>query len=65
MFFKPSDHKYFADIISKKPIDELNKDEKKERTLSMLLLKIKNGNTASRRTFMRILTDKAVTFLDQ
>ncbi|CAI4687743.1 CCQ_1a_G0042810.mRNA.1.CDS.1 [Saccharomyces cerevisiae] len=62
MFFKPSDHKYFADIISKKPIDELNKDEKKERTLSMLLLKIKNGNTASRRTSMRILTDKAVTF---
>ena len=62
MFFKPSDHKYFADIVSKKPTDELSKDEKKERTLLMLLLKIKNGNTVSRRTSMRLLTEKAVTF---
>lgn len=62
MFFKPSDHKYFAEIVSKKPIDELSKDEKKERSFLMLLLKIKNGNTASRRTSMRLLTEKAVTF---
>ncbi|CAI4050396.1 hypothetical protein SUVZ_13G4190 [Saccharomyces uvarum] len=62
MFFKPSDHKYFADIVSQKPTGELSKDEKKERSLLMLLLKIKNGNTASRRTSMRLLTEKAVTF---
>ncbi|CAI4048912.1 U2 snRNP complex subunit HSH155 SKDI_13G4190 [Saccharomyces kudriavzevii IFO 1802] len=62
MFVKPSDHKYFAAIMSKKPINELSKDEKNERAFLTLLLKIKNGNTASRRTSMRLLTDKAVKF---
>lgn len=61
-FFKPSDHKHFADTLLKKPIEELSKEEQKERSISLLLLKIKNGSSSSRKISMRTLTDKATEY---
>lgn len=61
-FFKPSDHKHFAEALQKKSTDTLNTEEQKERSLVLLLLRIKNGNTMARKVAMRALQDKCYEF---
>lgn len=57
-YFKESDKLYFLQKLDEKAVNSLTKEEKKERSLLLLLLKIKNGNTALRKHSMRHLTDK-------
>ncbi|CCD24017.1 U2 snRNP complex subunit HSH155 NDAI_0C03570 [Naumovozyma dairenensis CBS 421] len=61
-FFKPSDREHFAMTLEKRPLESLTEEEQKERALLVLLLKIKNGNAASRKAAMRTLTDKCLEF---
>ncbi|CCE93437.1 U2 snRNP complex subunit HSH155 TDEL_0G00700 [Torulaspora delbrueckii] len=61
-FLKPSDQKHFALALQDKPIEDLTKEEQKERTLVSLLLRIKNGNTASRKRAMKGLQEKCNDF---
>lgn len=61
-FFKESDHKHFAEILKDVPIENLSKDEQKERSLALLLLRIKNGNAPTRKVAMRTLDEKCNDF---
>lgn len=55
--FKPSDQKHFGPLLVHKPAQSLSKDEQQERSLLLLLLKIKNGDSISRKTSMKTLRD--------
>lgn len=57
-FFKPSDQKHFAPLLASKPTESLTKNEKREMSLLLLLLKIKNGDSASRKASMKLLRDR-------
>lgn len=61
-FFKESDKEHFAQTLKNEAKEDLTKEEQAERSLLILLLKIKNGNTASRKLAMKHLTDKALEF---
>ena len=61
-FLKPSDREHFSEALQKHEEDDMTKEEKKEKLLVGLLLRIKNGNTASRKISMRTLTERAVDF---
>src|SRR5271156_701480 len=53
-FFKAEDAQYFAKILKEEDETELSVEEMKERKITHLLLKIKNGN----KTEQRKITDK-------
>ncbi|KAG0660560.1 hypothetical protein C6P44_003064 [Monosporozyma unispora] len=55
-YFKPSDKLHFAKLIDKNIKDDPNPEVKNERSLLLLLLKIKNGTTAARKVAMKQLT---------
>lgn len=61
-FLKDSDHKHFADILQNVSEEQLTKEELKGRSLSLLLLKVKNGNTTVRKTALRTLYEKCNDF---
>ncbi|AQZ13520.1 HSH155 (YMR288W) [Zygosaccharomyces parabailii] len=61
-FFKPSDRKHFAQLLIEKPTEALTKSEKKERSLLSLLLKVKNGDTSSRKASLRTLRAKCYDY---
>ncbi|KAJ4897290.1 hypothetical protein Rs2_24084 [Raphanus sativus] len=58
-FMKPEDYQYFAALLNEENEEELSPDEQKERKIMKLLLKVKNGTPAQRKTALRQLTDKA------
>lgn len=58
-FFKDQDLKYFGKLIEQPDEANLSQDEIKERRIMKLLLKIKNGTPAVRKTSLRQLTDSA------
>ncbi|CCF56454.1 hypothetical protein KAFR_0B01550 [Kazachstania africana CBS 2517] len=61
-FFKASDKLHFAALINKKPFESLSDDEKRERHLLSLILRIKNGTSSIRKQATRQLTDKCQNF---
>lgn len=58
-FMKPEDYQYFGALLNEENEEELSPDEQKERKIMKLLLKVKNGTPAQRKTALRQLTDKA------
>uniref|UniRef100_A0A1J3GT84 Splicing factor 3B subunit 1 n=1 Tax=Noccaea caerulescens TaxID=107243 RepID=A0A1J3GT84_NOCCA len=56
---KPEDYQYFGALLNEENEEELSPDEQKERKIMKLLLKVKNGTPAQRKTALRQLTDKA------
>ncbi|PWN46416.1 ARM repeat-containing protein [Ceraceosorus guamensis] len=62
-FFKAEDQTYFKKILSGGDDEpSLSMEELKERRIMRLLLKIKNGTPAMRKTALRQITDKAREF---
>ena len=61
-YIKPDDMQYFGRLMDDVSEDSLSKDEKKERLIMTLLLKIKSGTPPQRKTAMRQITDKARGF---
>ncbi|KAH0892507.1 hypothetical protein HID58_054936 [Brassica napus] len=61
-FMKPEDYQYFGALLNEEKEEELSPDEQKERKIMALLLKVKNGTPAQRKTALRQLTDKAREF---
>ncbi|QLQ77818.1 hypothetical protein HG537_0A00650 [Torulaspora globosa] len=61
-FLKPSDHRYFAEVLQVQPLEELSSEQQKERLVVSLLLKIKNGTASVRKQAMRSLQDKCNDF---
>lgn len=59
---KPEDMQYFGRLLDTIEEDKLTKEEIKERQVTALLLKIKNGTPPQRKTAMRQITDKARFF---
>ncbi|KAL1810490.1 hypothetical protein DCAR_0730192 [Daucus carota subsp. sativus] len=60
---KPEDYQYFGALMNEEEReDELSCDEKKERKIMKLLLKVKNGTPAQRKSGLRQLTDGAREF---
>lgn len=60
-YIKPEDMQYFGRLMTEDDVN-LSKEEAKERQIMTLLLKIKSGTPPQRKTAMRQITDKAVTF---
>lgn len=61
-FFKEEDSKYFGKLLENKDEDELSNEELKEIKIMKLLLKIKNGTPAIRKSSLRAITDNARNF---
>ena len=61
-FYKPEDQKYFGKLSNNVNENELSVAELKERKIMRLLLKVKNGTPAMRKTALRQLTDGARSF---
>jgi len=61
-FFKEEDVKYFGKLITTKDSDHATSEEKKERNVMKLLLKVKNGSQLTRKRSLRTLTDNARKF---
>lgn len=61
-FFKSEDMMHFSKLMGNKDESELTKEEKLERKILKLLLKIKNGTPAIRKAAMRHITDRAKQF---
>ncbi|CAH8363330.1 unnamed protein product [Eruca vesicaria subsp. sativa] len=61
-YMKPEDYQYFGALLNEEKEEELSPDEQKERKIMALLLKVKNGTPAQRKTALRQLTDKAREF---
>lgn len=61
-FFKPSDRKFFAPLLSEDGDDELTEDGKKQKQILKLVLRIKNGFPSSRKVAMRTITLRAEAF---
>ncbi|WOH01094.1 hypothetical protein DCAR_0520473 [Daucus carota subsp. sativus] len=62
-FIKPEDYQYFGALLNEQEQEEkLSPDEQKGRKIMKLLLKVKNGTPAQRKTAFRQLTDKAREF---
>lgn len=61
-FFKTEDQAFFKKILNEQDETKLSLDEQKERKIMRLLLKIKNGTPATRKTALRQITDRARDF---
>ncbi|KAF2452654.1 putative splicing factor 3B subunit 1 [Lineolata rhizophorae] len=61
-FFKEEDKQYFQKLLVDVDESTLSVDELKERKISKLLLKVKNGTPPMRKTALRQLTDNARNF---
>ncbi|CCF49700.1 hypothetical protein NDA11_005727 [Ustilago hordei] len=61
-FFKTEDQTYFKKILNEQDEATLSVEEQKERKIMRLLLKIKNGTPATRKTALRQITDRARDF---
>ena len=61
-FLKPEDAQYFDKLLVDVDEDTLSPEEKKERLIMELLLKIKNGTPPMRKSALRRITDKAREF---
>jgi splicing factor 3B subunit 1 len=61
-FIKEEDYQFFSKLLEEVNEDELTAEQAKERKIMKLLLKIKNGTPAQRKTAMRQITDKARLF---
>ncbi|GJW90417.1 splicing factor 3B subunit 1 [Tanacetum coccineum] len=61
-FLKSQDYQYFGAMLNEDDEEELSPDEKKERRIMKLLLKVKNGTPQQRKTTLRHLTNKAREF---
>jgi len=59
---KPEDMQYFGRLLDETEESQLSKEEQRERQVSALLLKIKNGTPPQRKTAMRQITDRARYF---
>jgi splicing factor 3B subunit 1 len=53
---KPEDIKHFGKLLEEKDESEMSEDEKKERRIMTLLLKIKNGTPPMRKLALRYIT---------
>ncbi|KAI8050903.1 armadillo-type protein [Syncephalis plumigaleata] len=60
--FKAEDKQYFGKLLDNRDDADLSIEELKERKIMRLLLKIKNGTPAMRKTSLRQITDKAREF---
>ncbi|KAL1204087.1 hypothetical protein V5N11_011926 [Cardamine amara subsp. amara] len=58
-FMKPEDYQYFGALLNEENEEELSPEEQKDRKIMKLLLKVKNGTPAQRKTALRQLNDKA------
>ncbi|KAJ3696270.1 hypothetical protein LUZ60_001647 [Juncus effusus] len=58
-FMKPEDYQYFGSLMNEEDEEQLSPEVQKERKIMKLLLKVKNGTPAQRKTALRQLTDKA------
>ncbi|GMI20960.1 hypothetical protein TeGR_g10510 [Tetraparma gracilis] len=58
-FIKSEDYQYFGKLMEEVDEDALSKEAIKERTIMLLLLKIKCGTPPQRKTAMRQITEKA------
>ena len=61
-FFKTEDQAFFKKILNQQDETALSLEEQKERKIMRLLLKIKNGTPATRKTALRQITDRARDF---
>ncbi|SCU98628.1 LAMI_0F15610g1_1 [Lachancea mirantina] len=59
-FFGPHDKQYFGELLVEKP--DMTPEEQKDRQFLQLLLRIKNGAPATRKTAMRMLRNRAADF---
>jgi len=61
-FIKSEDYQYFGKLMEDVDEDTLPKEQVRERTIMLLLLKIKCGTPPQRKTAMRMITAKAREF---
>jgi splicing factor 3B subunit 1 len=61
-FFKTEDQAFFKKILTHEDEADLTSEEQKERKIMRLLLKIKNGTPATRKTALRQIADRARDF---
>ncbi|CAI5509262.1 unnamed protein product [Closterium sp. Naga37s-1] len=59
---KPEDYQYFDALLNEEEEKKMSAQEKTERKIMKLLLKVKNGTPPQRKTALRQLTDKAREF---
>eukprot|EP00871_Galdieria_phlegrea_P001216 jgi/Galph1/2095/GphlegSOOS_G810.1 len=59
---KPEDYEHFSKIFTREEDSELSSEEQKERTIMILLLKIKNGTPPIRKSALRMITERAREF---
>ncbi|CAI5501633.1 unnamed protein product [Closterium sp. Naga37s-1] len=59
---KPEDYQYFGALLNEEGEEKMSAQEKTERKIMKLLLKVKNGTPPQRKTALRQLTDKAREF---
>jgi len=59
---KPEDHQFFGALLTDVDEAALSPAEARDRRISKLLLKVKNGNPQQRKSGMRALTDRAREF---
>ena len=59
---KPDDLQYFNKLLEDIDEETLSLEDRKERKIIQLLLKIKNGTPPMRKTALRQITDKAREF---
>ena len=58
-YFKREDHKFFKSVLDDTDERQLSREERREREILQLLLKIKNGTPQMRKTALRVITEKA------
>lgn len=61
-FRKEEDYQHFAKLLEKTDESELAPEERREREVMLLLLKVKNGNGPQRKTALRQITERAREF---
>ncbi|OLY83286.1 Splicing factor 3B subunit 1 [Smittium mucronatum] len=61
-FFKQDDVQFFGKLLDGQEDDSLDSEELKDRTIKKLLLKVKNGTPAMRKSSLRQITDNARTY---
>ena len=59
---KPEDYQYFGSLLKEQDENRMSAEERKERKIMKLLLKVKNGTPPQRKSALRQLTDKAREF---
>ncbi|QIW96412.1 hypothetical protein AMS68_001930 [Peltaster fructicola] len=61
-FFKQEDWQYFSQLCDGQDDNQMSVEELKQRKITRLLLKVKNGTPPMRKTALRQLTDNARSF---